>query len=291
MKSAVKALSNHYETIALRTGYWRPGENYEQRIIEALKGRTDNGDVITVSEKAISTATGNITDENPIKAGMLAKLLAKFWMRIVWAYMLGPFCRLRPRTIDRFRTYPSEEGSKHKQLALNEAGILQALMHGSEGGIDGSNLPYSYVSLPLRNAAHIAVQIRLKIRTELNKNVAVMIVDTDKTYTFGNFHFTPRPDPIQGIHSQGGVWAYILGRFLKLKTRSTPIALSDSNISVETALEMAEIANKARGYGAGRNVWDMAETFSVALTEVTWEMLERVEHKPIVVVRSRRKNR
>jgi len=164
------------------------------------------------------------------------------------------------------------------------------LMHGSEGGIDGSNLPYSYVSLPLRNVQQVAEQIRKKIQAELHRTVVVMIVDTDKAYTFWNFHFTPRPNAIRGIQSRGGIFSYLLGRFLGLKTRSTPIAISGSGMSVEAALQVAEAANKARGHGAGRNVWDMAETFGVALTEVTWEMLEKVRHKPIVIVRLRRKN-
>jgi len=290
LKKTIRSASKDCETIALATSYWRPGENYELQILRALEGKVRNGDVVTISEKAISTAAGNIVDEKPIRSSMLARFLAGFWMGIAWAYVLGTFCHLREKTIDRFRTYPVEEGSKHKQLALNEAGFLQALMHGSEGGIDGSNLPYSYVSLTLNDAQKIAELIREKIHSELSKNVVVMIVDTDKTYSCRNFHFTPRPNPIQGIQSRGGVYAYLLGRFLKLKTRSTPIALSGSSINTETALQIAETANKARGYGAGRNVWDMAETFGVKLTEVTWEMLGEVEHKPIVIVRPRRKN-
>jgi len=285
LKHTIESASRDCETIALATGYWRPGEDYLLQIIKALEGKVQNGDVVTISEKAISTAKGNIVDEKLITPCMLARLLAGFWMRIVWAYVFGTFCHLRKRTVNRFKTYPVEEGSKHKQLALDEAGFLQALMHGSEGGIDGSNLPYSYVSLTLKNAQEIAEQIRERIRAELGKNVVVMIVDTDKTYSYRNFHFTPRPNPIHGIQSRGGVCAYLLGRFLKLKTRSTPIALSGSSISAETALQIAETANKARGYGAGRNVWDMAETFGVALTEVTWDMLEKVEHRPVVIVR------
>jgi len=285
LKSTIESALRDCETTALATGYWRPGEDYELQIVKALEGKVKNGDVVTISEKAISTAKGNIVDEKPIRPCMLARLLAGFWMSVAWGYVLGTFCHLRKRTVNRFKSYPVEEGSKHKQLALDEAGFLQALMHGSEGGIDGSNLPYSYVSLTLKNAQEIAEQMRARIRTELGKNVVVMIVDTDKTYTYRNFHFTPRPNPIHGIQSRGGVCAYLLGRFLKLKTRSTPIALSGSNIRAETALQIAETANKARGYGAGRNVWDMAEAFGVALTEVTWEMLEKVEHKPIVIVR------
>jgi F420-0:gamma-glutamyl ligase-like protein len=72
---------------------------------------------------------------------------------------------------------------------------------------------------------------------------------------------------------------------LKLKRRATPIAVAGRPISAEEALTIAEIANRARGYGAGRTVWEMAEKFRVGLTEVSWEMLEKVEHKPIVMVR------
>ena len=290
LETGVQMTARRYQTVALVTGFWRPGENYHERIIEALKNKIQEGDVVTVSEKAISTATGNLVDEKPIKASAAARFLARYWMRMAWAHILGTLCHLRSKTIARFRNYPSEEGSKHKQLVLERAGLLQALMHGSEGGIDGSNVPYSYVSIPLRDHKRIAEQIRERIRTELRINVTVMIVDTDKTYSYRNFHFTPRPNPIQGIQSCGGVFAYVFGRFFRLETRSTPIALSGSEMSTETALQIAETANRTRGYGAGRNVWDMAETFHVHLTEVTWKMLEEIEHKPIVIVRLKRKN-
>jgi F420-0:gamma-glutamyl ligase-like protein len=57
------------------------------------------------------------------------------------------------------------------------------------------------------------------------------------------------------------------------------------SLPTEEALRIAEFANRVRGYGAGRTVWEMAERFGVSLTEVSWEMLEMVEHKPIVIVR------
>ena len=58
--------------------------------------------------------------------------------------------------------------------------------------------------------------------------------------------------------------------------------------SAEEALEIAEVANRVRGFGAGRTVWDMAERFGVGLADVSWGMLETVKHKPIVIVRSKR---
>jgi len=285
LKIPARKLPKAYETVALVTPYWRPGEDYVKQIINVLRRKVGNGDIVTVSEKAISTASGNIVDEGAVEASSLAKFLAKYWMRLAWGYVLGPLCHLRKKTIKRFKTYPIEEGAKHKQVALEQCGFFQALMHGSEGGIDGSNLPYSLVSLPLKNAPQIAEQIRERIQSDLNRKVAVMIIDTDKTYSLRDFHFTPRPQPIRGIQSHGGFLAYVFGRLFHLKMRATPIAVSGFEMSVEEALQMAETANKARGFGAGRNVWDMADALKVSLTGVTWEMLDGVEHKPVVIVR------
>lgn len=274
-----------YKTVTIRTQYWRPGEDYLQRIVDSIQNKIQDGDVVTVSEKAISTALSNLVDESTIQPGQMASFLAKYWMRLVWGYLLGPLSRLRNRTIQHLRNYPLEEGSAHKQLALKQTGFLEALMFGSEGGIDASNLPYSYVSLPLRNAPEIAQKIHSYIKTRLGRNVIVMIVDTDRTYSLGTFHFTPRPKPIQGVHSFGGFLSYVIGKFLKMKHTATPIAVAGSPMQTKEALEIAAIANKARGFGAGRTVWDMAERFGVSVTGVTWDMLDKLEHKPIVIVK------
>ena len=80
----------------------------------------------------------------------------------------------------------------------------------------------------------------------------------------------------------------MIGRFLKMRHRATPVALAGAQMRPEEALEIAETANRARGFGAGRTVWDMAERFGVSVTEVTWDMLCRGEHKPIVIVKPMR---
>ena len=275
-----------YKTVAVTTRYWRPGEDYLRQLVNAIENKVENGDVVTISEKAISTALGNIVDENAIESSCMARLLAKYWMRYIWGYFLGQLCHLRKTTIQHIRKYPIKEGSAHKQVALEHAGLLQALMFGSEGGIDGSNLPYSYVSLPLTNASQIAQKIRSYVESKLGKSVIVMIVDTDKTYSTRGFHFTPRLKPINGIHLSGGFLAYVIGRLLKVKRRATPVAVAGPKMCVEKALEIAKIANRARGFGAGRTVWDMAETFKVSITNVTWDMLSAIEHKPIVIVKA-----
>ena len=275
-----------YKALGIVTRYWRPGENYLEEIIEGVRKKISNGDFVVVSEKAISTALNHIVDENNIKPSLIAKLIAKYWMQIVWGYFLGPLCHFREKLLRRLREYPLKMGSRHKQVALQYAGLLQVLMFGSEGGIDGSNLAFSYVSLPLNNAADkIAGKIRKQIWLRLRKKVFVIIVDTDKTYSFRNFHFTPRPKPMKPIHSFGGFITYVIGRMFKLRRRATPIAVAGCKSPAEKALEIAEIANRVRGFGAGRTVWDMADKFKVKLNGVSWEMLETVKHKPVVIVR------
>ena len=276
---------NKCRALAIITKYWKPGENYLEEVIKGIDGKIAEGDFVVISEKAVSTALNNIVDESHVKPGLSAKLIAEYWMRIIWGCFLGPLCHLQKRLLQHLREYPLEMGSRHKQVAFQHAGLLQALMFGSEGGIDGSNLAYSYVSLPLKNAEKIAIKIRKQVWSRLRKKVFVMVADTDKTYSFRNFHFTPRPKPIKGIHSLDGFISYVIGRMFKLKRNATPIAVVGCQILAEKALEIAEVANRARGFGAGRTVWDMAEKFKVGLTEVSWEMLQTVKHKPIVIIR------
>ncbi|MEM2247902.1 MAG: coenzyme F420-0:L-glutamate ligase [Candidatus Bathyarchaeia archaeon] len=270
---------------AVETDYWMPGEDYLERIVNAIRGKILDGDIVVISEKAISVAKGLIIDESRIKPSLLAYLIAKFWVRIVWGYFLGRICRLRARNIERLRNYPVREGAAHKEVALRYAGFLHALMWGSEGGIDGSNLPYAYVSLPIDDPQNTAEHIRQHIRNKLGKNVVVMITDTDKTYSIGGLHFTHRPKTLKGIYTLLGFVAYVIGRAFRLKRRSTPLALVGAEISVDLALDIAEAANRVRGSGTGLTVWDMAEKFGVGLTGVTWGMLRSVKHKPIVIVR------
>jgi len=238
-----------------------------------------------VSEKALAIATCEIVDESNVIPTRNARFIAGFWMRIMWGYPLGFLCGFGHRLLKRLREYPLESGSKHKQVALEQAGLLGALLFGSEGGIDGSNLAYSYVSLPLSNADELAQKIQIQIHRQLGKHVCVVIADTDKTYRFRNFYFTPRPSPLKGIYSFGGVFSYVLGRMLGLKRSSTPLAVAGCRLSAGEALTITNIADRARGPGSGATVWDMAARFKVDIDLVTWEMLGSVAHKPLVIVR------
>ena len=278
-----------YYALPIATEYWKPGENYLRGIIDAVEKRVADGDFVVVSEKALSIALGDIVDESSVSPSLNAKLLSRFWMRIGWGYFLGVLCRLGPRLRRRLREYPVETGSRHKQVALQEAGLLQALMWGSEGGIDGSNLPFSYVSLPLNAPYETAALIHRYIWRRLKKKVFVLIVDTDKTYAFRNVYFTPHPKPLRGIHTVGGVTSYIIGRLFKFRKRPTPLAVAGGGLQAKEALKIANIADRARGPGSGATVWDMAARFNVSATGINWDMLSKVKHKPLVIVRRNRK--
>jgi F420-0:gamma-glutamyl ligase-like protein len=160
-------------------------------------------------------------------------------------------------------------------------------MFGSEGGIDGSNLPYSYVSLPLKNAEKLVREIRNQIRLKLRKDVCVIIADTDKTYKFRNFFFAARPKPLKGIHSFGGTAAYIIGRMLKFKKSSTPLSVAGCSLQASEVLVITNIAERVKGPGSGATVWDMAARFQVEVNGVSWDMLDRIRHKPLVIVRKK----
>ncbi|WP_309492116.1 coenzyme F420-0:L-glutamate ligase [Candidatus Hecatella orcuttiae] len=270
----------------IRTAYWLPGTNYLEEILRTAGKLVRNGDILAVSEKALSIAQGNIVDESKVEPGFASQFLVRVWMRLCWGYLLGFLCRLKPLTMLRLRDYPQVEGARHKQLVLEKTGLLQALRFSSEGGVDATNLPYSYVSLPLPRPGDVAEKIYAAFQQRLKKSVIVLIVDSDKTYSFRRLHLSPSPTGVSGIRSGGGFLYYLFGRMFKLKPRSTPKAVYPPEaLTVEEALNLAEASHHILGYGAGKTMWDVAEKFNVAMTEVTWKMLKETEHCPIAILR------
>ncbi|MEM3045612.1 MAG: coenzyme F420-0:L-glutamate ligase, partial [Candidatus Bathyarchaeia archaeon] len=201
--------------------------------------------------------------------------------------LLAYVCHMMPATRMRLRGYPQPAGSQHKEFVLRTAGLLHALKHASEGGIDVNNLPGTLAALPLRNAGKVAENIRRAIFQRTGRAPAVLISDSDRTFSFGSLHFTPRIIAVQGIHGGGGALAYVVGAAFRLKARATLVAAAGTRAPIEHLLDICEFADQVRGHGAGRDVWEMAERFQTGHTGVTWEMLESIPHKPIVVVRER----
>ncbi len=273
------------KVLPLRTRYWRPGYDYVRAVARAVQPHVKDGDIVVVSEKAVSTAKGNLVDESSLSPSLTSRFLARFWTRIVWGYFLGLLCRFRAPTLAHLRLYPLREGSKHKELVLQRAGLLHALKYGSEGGVDLSNLPYSFASLPLENSEEEAEHILEEIVRLTGRRASVVVSDTDSTFSLRGFHFTSRPRPLKGIHAFPGPLPFIVGRTLKLKQRATPLAVVGPSLQVEAALNVAERAHHVRGYGAGRTIWDMSQSQGTKPSEVTWKMLESARHFPVVLVR------
>ena len=273
------------KTLTLRCRYWRPGTDYIAEITERVKDHIETGDIIAVSEKAISTATGNIADEAAVKPGRIAWFLSSFWTRKLWGGPLGIMVGLKQQTIENLRNYPLMEGAAHKQLALSQVGLLQSLRHYSEGGIDASNLPFAYVSLPLKMPLLKASKIRGCILEKTGKEVTVAIMDGDTTYSWRSLHLAPRRVDTPGLIHFGGVITFLVGRILGFKARQTPIAIAGEPINPDRALWFARLFHRQCGGGAGRTAWSMSEKMETSLTGVTWEMLESVEHYPISIFR------
>ena len=178
-----------------------------------------------------------------------------------------------------------EEGAAHKQLTLQQTGLLQSLRHYSEGGIDASNLPYAFVSLPLKEPKETASRIREVILRDTGIDVTVMIVDGDTSYSWRTLHLAPRDVDTPGLIHFGGVLTFIAGRLFRLKPRQTPIAVSGEIPNPDQALWFAHLFHRLCGGGAGRTAWSMSKNMDTSLTGVTWEMLESVEHYPITIIR------
>jgi len=273
------------KTLTLRCSYWKPGTDIYTTVTDRVKDHIKTGDIVALSEKAISTATGNIIDESKIKPSHVAYFLSKIWTKRVWGGPLGKTLGLKEQTLQNLRDYPVEEGAAHKQLALQKTGLLQSLRHYSEGGIDASNLPYAFVSLPLENPGEIAQKIREGILRKTGAEVTVMIVDGDTSYSWRNLHLAPRDVDTMGLIHFGGVITFIFGRLFQLKARQTPIAVSGENLNPDQALWFAHLFHRLCGGGAGRTAWSMSQNMDTSLTGVTWEMLESVEHFPITIIR------
>ncbi|MCD6444669.1 hypothetical protein J7L70_06675 [Candidatus Bathyarchaeota archaeon] len=54
---------------------------------------------------------------------------------------------------------------------------------------------------------------------------------------------------------------------------------------MDRLLDICEAADRFRGYGAGRNIWEAARRFGVSLTSISWELLGEIPHYPVVLIR------
>ncbi len=279
-----------YRLIPVRDKYWRVGSGALRNALTALEGvELRDGDVLLVSEKAVAVAEGELIDEREYEPGLLARLLVLLWMRIAWGWVLGPLLGplmdppLRRETVRNLRRYPKREGARHKQMILEEFGLIHALEPVSEAGCDVGNVPGYYAAPVPASAERFARRLRERLRRERGVNVSVVVGDTDKTYELFGVLFTTIARAHPEIVSGTGILGFLIGRLLARTLGPTPVAIA-GDVSVREAIRLLDAAERVRTKGAGRTVYDALEKVGDP-GRLDEDFLDRFEHVPIVVAR------
>ena len=270
--------------------YWRPGTNFIDLILRTYSRDLRDEDFVVISEKALSVALGEILDESELEIGICVKAATDLVRKVWW--LIGRICGIKG-PLEEIASLPLDIISKHKALALKVGGMKHFLKPLSEAGIDASNLPLSYVSLPLRNPNRVADDIRKNVEEETGRRVNVLIQDTDKSFLLkgSSLILATRPSEVKGLRDWGAL-SYLLGMCFKGLFRAfpTPVGYSGEEMDPIRLLKIARAAESSRGWGTGRDVFEMATTFGVQPNGVTWEMLEERPHFPVVIVRLKGRN-
>lgn len=275
-----KEIDGHY-VIPIETGYIKPNGSLNPIIEPATKLMKD-GDYLVIAETPISVSQGRLIDEAKYKPSLKAKFLAVIWSKYIWGYILGPLLKIKKRTIKNLRKLPKET-SAHKEVVLQLYGWKHALKPASEAGIDLSNAPGTSVSLLPENPEEVAKSLKNKI----NKDITVMIIDTDATYMKNGHYFTGLPIAIDGIEANKGVIGYVKGQ-LSENMGSTPLGCS-RKISVEEGLKMANIAEEYQKSldTAMPTIHSVKSVLNVDGGVVTVEDLDSITHTPAVILRKK----
>lgn len=270
-----------YYVIPIETGYIKPNGSLNPIIEPATKLMKD-GDYLVIAETPISVSQGRLVDEAKYKPSLKAKFLAVIWSKYIWGYILGPLLKIKKRTIKNLRKLPKET-SAHKEVVLQLYGWKHALKPASEAGIDLSNAPGTSVSLLPEDPEEVAKTLKKKI----NKDVTVMIIDTDATYMKNGHYFTGLPIAIDGIEANKGVIGYVKGQ-LSENMGSTPLGCS-RKISVEEGLKMANIAEEYQKSldTAMPTIHSVKSVLNVNGGVVTVEDLDSITHTPAVILRKK----
>ena len=270
-----------YYVIPIETGYIKPNGSLNP-IIEPATKLIKDGDYLVIAETPISVSQGRLIDEAKYKPSLKAKFLAVIWSKYIWGYILGPLLKIKKRTIKNLRKLPKET-SAHKEVVLQLYGWKHALKPASEAGIDLSNAPGTSVSLLPENPEEVAKSLKNKI----NKDITVMIIDTDATYMKNGHYFTGLPIAIDGIEANKGVIGYVKGQ-LSENMGSTPLGCS-RKISVEEGLKIANISEEYQKTldTAMPTIHSVKSVLNVDGGVVTVEDLDSITHTPAVILRKK----
>jgi F420-0:gamma-glutamyl ligase-like protein len=288
-------LRNKYKLYIIRKPfrYWFPGTDVVKEIVKVYGNKIRDGDIIVISDKALSIAHGNIYDESTIYVDPITNAMAFITSKILWGYFLkGIFINID--TVKLINETPLKLLAKHKKLALSIGGLKHFLKPLSEAGIDVTNLPYHYVSIPIKNISNVVREIKDAIDRKFLVDINVLVVDTDKCFVpkdIKSLAIASRPSTIKGVIDLGFI-AYILGKALKnlFEVFPTPTVYQGIWLGLYTILRLAHIAERFRGHGAGRNIIEMSRMLDVKSFEcVTWSSLRKIKHYPVILLRFKNK--
>ena len=272
-------INGDYMVIPIETGYIKPNENLNS-IITPARELMEDGDYLVIAETPISVSQGRLIDEAEYTPSLTAKFLTTVWSKYLWGYIFGPLLKIKKRTIKNLRRLP-EETKAHKEVVLQLYGLKHALKPASEAGIDLSNAPGTCVSLLPKDPEKVACEIK----SEIGKEVCVMIIDTDATYMKNGKYFTGLPIAIDGIEADRGFFGYVKGQ-LSENMGSTPLGCSEE-ISVEKALKIANIAEDYQKSLSTemKTIHSVKKVLGTSETGVTIEALDSITHTPAVIIR------
>lgn len=274
-------INGDYIVIPIETGYIKPNDDLDSITNPAREIMVD-GDYLVIAETPISVSQNRLVDEAEYTPSLTAKFLTVVWSKYLWGYVFGPLLGIKERTIKNLRKLPKETEA-HKQVVLELYGLKHALKPASEAGIDLSNAPGTCVSLLPDNPEKVAKEIK----SEIGKDICVMIIDTDATYMKNGKYFTGLPIAIEGIDADNGFWGYVKGQ-LSQNMGSTPLGCSEK-MDVETALKMANIAEDYQKSLATemKTIHSVKEVLGSEIDEVTIEDLDSITHTPAVIIRKK----
>ncbi|WP_296884576.1 coenzyme F420-0:L-glutamate ligase [uncultured Methanobrevibacter sp.] len=272
-------INGDYMVIPIETGYIKPNEDLNS-IITPARELMEDGDYLVIAETPISVSQGRLIDEAEYSPSLTAKFLTTVWSKYLWGYIFGPLLKIKKRTIKNLRRLP-EETKAHKEVVLQLYGLKHALKPASEAGIDLSNAPGTCVSLLPKDPEKVACEIK----SEIGKEVCVMIIDTDATYMKNGKYFTGLPIAIDGIEADRGFFGYVKGQ-LSENMGSTPLGCSEE-IGVEKALKIANIAEDYQKSLSTemKTIHSVKEVLGTSETGVTIEALDSITHTPAVIIR------
>lgn len=269
--------------------YWYPGANIVREIVDGYKEYLVEKSIVAISEKAISVAFGNIYDESLIKPDSISKFFTKIVDSYLWGRVLYKLFHHSEEFFELLRETPLDHLASHKKLSVKYGGLIHFIKPYSEAGIDTTNLPYYYVSLPLRNADKIARDLREDIVRSINKDIYVLILDSDRTFKLkyiSNLAISTRPSYVNGIIDLGGL-GYILGRLFprSFAEYPTPVAYNGEWLGLPQILRISRIAEKSMGHGLGRTAVEMLKNLGRrSFNEVKWRDMSKIKHYPVLIV-------